>query len=128
MLVPRKNLEAKSMKFGHPLLRSVSLVALLAGAGCKDKSSTSSTSGGNPITAPVDYLSAVNNAQKSANNKLSMVGLQQAIQTYQAQEGKLPKELQDLVKAQVLPKLPDAPRGMKFSYDPANGDIKVVPQ
>lgn len=116
-------------------VRSASLIALLASAGCKDNStpassgsSSSSSSSGNPITAPVDYLGAVNNAQKSANNTLSLVGLKQAVQAYQAQEGKLPKDLQDLVKAQVIPKLPDAPRGMKFSYDAASGDVKVVPQ
>ena len=129
MLRSRKNLPAKSMTSALHFVRSASLIALLASAGCKDNSpATSSTSSGNPLTAPVDYLGAVNNAQKSANNKLSLVGLQQAIQTYQAQEGKLPKDLQDLVKAQVMPKLPDAPRGMKFSYDAASGDVKVVPQ
>jgi len=119
------------MKSALHLLRSASLIALLASAGCKDNSApagSSSTSSGNPITAPVDYLGAVNNAQKSANNTLSLVGLKQAIQAYQAQEGKLPKDLQDLVKAQVIGKLPDAPRGMKFSYDAASGDVKVVPQ
>lgn len=117
------------------LFPTVALAALMASIGCKDKStpapadsSSGSSSSGNPITAPVDYLGAVNQAQKSANNTLSLVGLKQAIQAYQAQEGKLPKDLQDLVKAQVIPKLPDAPRGMKFSYDAASGDVKVVPQ
>lgn len=108
-----------------------STVLCLVAVGCKDKSSTpaqSSTSGGNPITAPVDYLGAVAKGQQSAANKLSMVGIQQAIQSYQAQEGHLPKSLQDLVKANVLSELPQAPRGMRFSYDPATGDVKVVPQ
>ncbi|MBL9169281.1 MAG: hypothetical protein JNN07_16190 [Verrucomicrobiales bacterium] len=114
------------------LLSTACLVALLTGSGCKEGSSpanpNSSGSSGNPVTAPVDYLGAVNNAQKSANNTLSLVGLKQAIQAYQASEGKLPNSLQDLVTAQVIPKLPEAPRGMKFSYDAASGDIKVVPQ
>ena len=115
----------------HTLL-AVSLIVLGAAPGCRDSSSTgsspSSTSGGNPVTAPVDYLGAVSKGQQSAVNKLSLTGIQQAIQAYQAQEGKLPKDLQDLVKAKVLAKLPEAPRGMKFSYDPKSGEVKVVPQ
>ena len=76
----------------------------------------------------MDYLGAVAKGKHTAGNKLSMVGIQQAIQTYQAQEGKLPKDLQDLVKAGVMSALPSAPQGMKFQYDPQTGDVKVVAQ
>ncbi|MBI1841379.1 MAG: hypothetical protein HYR88_11090 [Verrucomicrobia bacterium] len=106
-------------------------LSALSFVGCGDKSSEpakSSTSGGNPLTAPVDYLGAVAKSQKTAGNKLSTVNLKQAIQSYQAQEGKLPKELQDLVKAGILPSLPTPPQGMQFSYDAKTGDVKVVAQ
>lgn len=132
MLNRRTKSPVHAMNSPFPLLSTACLVALLTGSGCKESSSpanpNSSGSSGNPVTAPVDYLGAVNNAQKSANNTLSLVGLKQAIQAYQASEGKLPNSLQDLVTAQVIPKIPEAPRGMKFSYDAASGDIKVVPQ
>jgi hypothetical protein len=116
-----------------PNLLLLGLLGFASLTGCSDKSdpstpAKSSTSGGNPITAPVDYLGAVANAQKSTSSKLSMVGIQQAIQAYQAQEGHLPKTLNDLVTAQVMGKLPDAPNGMKFSYDPKTGEVKVVPK
>lgn len=112
------------------LLALLAATAALLSPGCKEKKPAeppvSSTSGGNPLTAPTDYLGAVAKAQKTAGNKLSATSIQQAIQAYQAQEGKLPKELQDLVTAGVLPSLPTPPRGMKFSYDPKSGDVKVV--
>ena len=81
---------------------------------------------GNIITAPVDYLGAVAKGKTSSEAKLSLLSIQQAIQGYEAQEGKHPRELQDLVKAGLLPSLPKAPTGMKFSYDPATTTVKVV--
>ena len=108
-----------------------SFFCLLSFIGCGDKSSEpakSSTSGGNPITAPVDYLGAVVKSQKTAGNKISTLNLKQAIQSYQAQEGKLPKDLQDLVKAGILPSLPTPPQGMQFSYDAKTGDVKAIAQ
>jgi hypothetical protein len=115
----------------HPWIPLTIVTALLAVVGCSGKKDTpekSSTSGGNPITAPVDYLGAVAKAQHSSVNKLSLLGIQQAIQHYQAQEGHLPKDLQDLVKAQVIGQLPDPPQGMKFSYDARTGEVSVVPK
>lgn len=112
------------LKFIRPALL---LSAGLALAGCGD-SSKSSTSGGNVITAPVDYLGAVAKGKTSSENKLSLVNIQQAIQGYEAQEGKHPKDLQDLVKAGLLPAIPKAPNGMKFSYDPSTATVKVVPE
>ena len=109
-------------------------VLVMASSGCSDKSSsggsggTNTTSSGNPITAPVDYLGAVAKAQKSTTSKLSLVGIQQAIQMYQAQEGRFPKTLDDLVKAQVIGSIPPPPQGMKYSYDPKSGDIKLIAQ
>jgi hypothetical protein len=116
----------------HPVLPALLGLALITGCGEKKASSdapaTNSTSSGNPITAPVDYLGAVAKAQKSTTSKLSMVGITQGIQAYQAQEGHLPKTLNDLVTAGVIGKLPDPPTGMKFNYDPKTGDVTVVPK
>ena len=116
---------------GWGLLVSV----LVWGGGCSQEpgdtsggGGTESGSSGNPITAPVDYLGAVANSQKSATKTTSLVGVQQAIKMFQAQEGRFPKDLNELVGPDYLPRLPEVPRGMKFDYDARTGEIKVVPQ
>ena len=90
--------------------------------------SNAPASTGNPLTAPVDYLGAVAKGKKMAVKTLDTVGVQQAIQLFQAQEGRLPKDLNELVRPEYLPKLPTPPAGMKFSYNPSTGDLKIVPQ
>ncbi|HAM71978.1 MAG TPA: hypothetical protein DCM86_10080 [Verrucomicrobiales bacterium] len=112
-------------------LSSLVLLATLGLTACSEKKSeppaaNSTTSSGNPITAPVDYLGAVAKAQHTSVNKLSLVGITQAIQQYQALEGHLPKTLDDLVTAKVLEQIPTPPQGMKFSYNPATGEVSVV--
>ena len=56
-------------------------------AGCGGETASKSDSQtideeGSPLTAPVDYLGAVNQAKKSANKKLSLIGLQKAIRQF----------------------------------------------
>ncbi len=80
------------------------------------------------MTAPVDYLGAINKARQSAVKTVGAVSLDQAIKTYYAQENRYPKNLEELVSSGVLPKLPEPPNGMRFDYDPTNGLVKVVPQ
>ena len=104
------------------------LVGLLL-SGCdkgKPASAPSSTSGGNPITAPADYVGAVGQAQKSSVKTLATVSLDSAIKLYFNQEGRYPKSLDELVSSGTMTKLPAAPNGMKFDYDPATGQVKVV--
>src|SRR2546430_17117146 len=113
---------------------SLLVPAALALAGCGKKEAKSTTgatnenySSGNPVTAPADYLGAVAKAKKSAEKTIDTVGLQKSIELFQAQEGRLPKDLNELVGPNYLPKLPAPPAGMKFDYSPATGQVKVVP-
>lgn len=116
-------------------MRALTASVLLAGllfSGCQRESSsppgaTTNTSSGNPVTAPVDYLGAVGKAKQSAEKTLSTAGIDQAIQMFSAEKGRMPKDLAELVP-NYLPKLPPAPAGMKFSYDSKTGVVKVVPQ
>jgi hypothetical protein len=100
--------------------------------GCSKSDPTPETkpakSSGNPITAPVDYLGAVAQGQKRAMKTLDQVGLNQTIQMFYANEGRFPKDLNELVKPDYLSTLPTPPPGMKFNYNPATGELKVVPQ
>src|SRR5215207_4867050 len=59
----------------------------------------------NPLLAPVDYLGAAAKAQKSAGQTLSSAGLTQAIRMFEAQQGRFPKTLDELVPS-VIAKIP----------------------
>jgi hypothetical protein len=116
-------------------MKTSCFLILVAGfflAGCKKeerpKPAASSTSEGNPITAPVDYLGALSKGQKTANKTLKAAGLQQAIQMFYAQEGRFPKDLSELATPDYLGVVPPPPFGMKYDYDPATGALKVVPK
>jgi len=110
-------------------------VAGLLFIGCDEKKSatTSSptnapaaTSSGNPITAPVDYLGAAAKAKQSAQKTVANVGISQAIKQFYTEEGRFPKDLNELVSKQYLPNIPSPPVGMKYDYNPTTGDFKVV--
>lgn len=107
-------------------------------AGCGDSQSKSAkkeaapapaTPGGagNPLTAPVDYLGAVGAAQRQAATTVDLTSLRQAVQAFQAGEERLPKNLQELVSERYLPRLPSAPRGMQWAYQPGSGQVRAVP-
>ena len=101
-----------------------------AGCGKSDSpasKSTNASSSGNPLTAPVDYLGAVGQAQKRAGKVVASAGLDQAIKMFYSQEGKFPASLNALVP-DYLQSIPPAPNGMKYSYDPKTGVLKVGPK
>jgi len=85
-------------------------------------------SGGGPLTAPVDYLGALAKAQQSAVKTVDVASLNQAIQLFNTQEGRYPKDLDELVTEKYIGKLPAAPYGMKIVYDANAGQVKVVKQ
>jgi len=108
-------------------------MALLVGCGQKDetqpaKATNETAATGNPLTAPVDYLGAIAKAKKSSEKTIDTVYLNQAIQLFHTSEGRYPKDLNELVAENYLPKIPDAPYGMKIVYDATKGVVKVVQQ
>ena len=90
-------------------------------------SATVSTNHGSLITAPVDYLGAVVQAQKNATRTIDVSYLKEAIQQFNVQEGRYPRNLQELVPNYVA-KLPTPPYGYKLDYDASSGTVKVVLQ
>lgn len=84
------------------------------------------TAGG--LSAPADYLGAVNRAGKSAVESVDLASVQQAIQQYQAGEKRAPETLEDLVTKGYLAALPIAPAGQHFVYDRATGRVRLVPK
>src|ERR1041384_1470392 len=76
-------------------------------------------SSGNPLTAPVDYLGTLAKGKQSSEKTIEVASINQAIQLFYAQEGRYPKDLNELVTEKYLPKVPAPPYGMKMSYDSA---------
>jgi hypothetical protein len=74
------------------------------------------------------YLGTLVKGQQVAVKGIDTAALNQEVQLFNVQEGRLPKDLNELVTKQYLPKLPDAPAGMKINYDAAQGKVSVVPQ
>jgi hypothetical protein len=101
---------------------------LLALAGCGDgkKPSTPADAGGNPLTAPVDYLGAAGRAKTLAEKTVDTASLSQAVQMFAGQEGRYPKSLDELIEQQFITQIPKAPYGMKITYDAKTGRVSVV--
>jgi hypothetical protein len=109
---------------------AVSLIssALLVGCGDSGKKSGAATNetSSSVITAPVDYLGAIDKGQQHAIKTIDVASINQAIQMFQVSEDRLPKSLEELVEMKYLPKFPEAPRGKKIVYDANTGTIKLV--
>ncbi|TVR50563.1 MAG: hypothetical protein EA425_09465 [Puniceicoccaceae bacterium] len=76
-------------------------------------------------TTPADYFGAMGQARRSAEATAQTTTLNQAIRTYEAVEGSHPTSLQELVSEGYLPAIPDAPRGFRWAYDPATGQVSL---
>ena len=119
------------MKTLPSLLILAAAAGLLAGCGKKTETPPTATNAtgrydsGNPMTAPADYVGAVVQAKKYSEKQIDLAYVNQAIQQFQAGEGRLPKSLDELVEEHHLGKVPDAPFGYQINYDPATGIVKV---
>lgn len=107
------------------------LTALCLLAGCSDKSTktaatTNAPPGSNPLNAPADYVGALDKGRRSAISTVDIAQVTQAVQMFNANEGRYPKDLNELIEAKLLIKVPDVPSGMKLDYDPNTGAVKVV--
>ncbi|HXU79642.1 MAG TPA: hypothetical protein VN794_23880 [Methylomirabilota bacterium] len=110
--------------------RLVLISSLLVLAGCGDKSTNSTTtnttsSSGSPLTAPVDYLAAAAKAQQSAVKTVDVTSLDKAIQLFNVDQGRNPKDLNELVP-KYIPQMPVPPYGTKLVYDANAGKVTVV--
>ncbi len=101
---------------------------MLAGCGNNQggSSQTNNASGGNPLTAPADYVGALANSQDRAVKVVDTASLTQAVQIFNATEGRYPKDLDELVTNKLIGEIPPAPRGKKLDYNPATGEVKLV--
>jgi hypothetical protein len=106
---------------------------LLAGCGNEAKpgsagGTNAASSGGSPLTAPVDYLNAAAKGQQSAVRTLDTTSLDKAIQLFGVDHGRNPTDLNELVKGKYIPKIPDPPYGTKIVYDASAGTVSIQKQ
>jgi len=115
-----------------PFFLPVIVSLLLVGCGEKSdkpgEATNTTTSGSTPLTAPADYVGALGKAKQAAEKTVDTTTLNQAIQMFNVEKGRNPKDLNELVTEKFIPKLPAAPYGMKLDYDATSGKVKVVNQ
>jgi len=97
------------------LIMKTTLFLILAGSvaliGCGKNSSppapsTNATTSGSVLTAPVDYLGAIGKAQQNAVKTVDTTSLTQAIQLFNVDKGRNPKDLNELVQEKYIPQIP----------------------
>src|SRR6266705_2539741 len=108
-----------------------SIIGVWLIAGCGDKSSSgagtnATSSGGSIATAPADYLNAAVKGQQKAVKVVDTASLNKAIQLFNVEKGRYPKDLNELVQEKFIPQIPDVPYGTKLVYDAASGKVSVV--
>jgi len=93
-----------------------------------EKKSEPGGSFGSAISAPVDYLDAVNKGRKTAENTIDTSALTQAINLFHTTEGRYPKDLLELVKEGMIKEVPRDRYGRQLIYDAKTGTVRVDPK
>lgn len=107
------------------LALGILFAALLAGCGEKSGAPAKSDSATDAAAAPADYLKSAAKSQKSAVKAVDTAALNKAIELFFVQEGRFPKDLDEMVEKRLIAKIPPAPAGMKIVYDAKDGLVTV---
>jgi len=101
----------------------------LLGSACSDgsKPNINDNSSGNPATAPVDYLGAVNKGRKKAIGDVGLLQVNGALNQFKASNFRPAKSLQELIAEGYLGAIPELPVGKKWKYDSQTGKASIVP-
>jgi len=81
---------------------------------------------GSVLTAPVDYIKAAGNkAENVAIKTIDTTSLNQAVQLFNVDKGRNPKDLNELVEQKYIPQIPPAPlwheAGLRRQFRQSNG-------
>ena len=112
-------------------LISLGLALLVISCGdnsTKSASGTNTATGGSIATAPVDYLNAAAKAQQNAVKTVDTTSLDKAIQLFNVEKGRNPKDLNELISEKYIKEIPTPPYGTKIDYDANSGRVSVVKQ
>jgi hypothetical protein len=114
----------------YPVFLLLAVGVILAGCGKSHDShapAQTNASKDGPLTANADYLGAVAHAQDAAIKSIDISYIKNAINQFQAEEGRFPKDLQELISEQYLTKIPKPPYGYEIKYDATQGTVSVTP-
>lgn len=108
----------------------LALAAIVSGCGPnREEESTPDTPESSEESASsnpeVGYLGAVANAKKSMEGTLGVSQLQDAIRAFKVERERFPQDLEEVISNGYLVKLPKAPNGMVYQYDPTTGAVTV---
>jgi hypothetical protein len=81
-----------------------------------------------PASAPSGYVGTSEKGQQSSVKAVDVTSLNQDIQLFNVQEGRNPKDLDELVSKHYIGALPEVPQGMKFVYDATQGKVSLASQ
>jgi len=105
-------------------------VIVLLATGCdKDSKASKAAAGASQVVnAPMNYIKTVTDEKKTLDKKVDVTALNHAIEQFQVQEGRYPKDLDELVTQHYFGALPTPPFGSKLNYDSTSGTVTVVQQ
>ena len=111
----------------------VSFATSLFLAGCGEKSDkttagATNASSGSVLTAPLDYVKAAGRAENVAIKTIDTTSLNQAVQLFNVDKGRNPRDLNELVEQKYIGAIPPAPFGMKLVYDANSGKVTTEKQ
>jgi hypothetical protein len=81
-----------------------------------------------PVAAPTEPAAPRPDGPPQEENVDGLTQITRAIQSFAISNERPPKDLNELVKAKLIPALPTPPPGKKFLYDPSRMSIKLVNQ
>lgn len=106
--------------------------------GCPEKRRPEGSATGKPMPAKTTkppsaeakgplagYADTLDKSEKKAAEVTGLTTLNQAVQQFNVVEGRLPRTLDELVENRYLAKIPAAPRGKRFLYNPKEGEVTV---
>jgi hypothetical protein len=115
------------MKISLLILAMAGLFLTGCGKNASNKTTQAVNAVSNVVDAPLNYIGAVVDAKKHAENVIDVSYINQDIQMFNASEGRYPKDLQELIP-NYLGRMPDVPYGYKLVYDTNTYTVKAVPQ
>jgi hypothetical protein len=110
------------------------VAATLACSGCDKEPSSppaaapAAAPAAKPASATDGYMGTLARGQQKAVKVIDVTALNEEVQLFGAQEGRLPKDLNELVTLHYISALPHPPAGMKIVYDAAQGKVSAVPE